>query len=267
MSLDAQPPATAEQAPSNHASRIALLESLRGLLVQWETKSLPAPRRALVRSRINRLLPSAKQAVLDAGLSTRISLLLPSPAGVARVPIDLLGLPFEQPDGESLIQYVLDRIDQAIGVYENLRDDTGLVRLSAASGLDIVGAIERALRPSFRHAPPASEQAVQDAVEVILNSLGVEFERDREVAPVAAKGFKPDFTVEEFSLAIEIKLATKSHRERAIQEELAADITGYGTKWRRLLAIVYDVGVIRDPGRLRRENMRLFGVTVVVVKH
>jgi hypothetical protein len=46
-----------------------------------------------------------------------------------------------------------------------------------------------------------------------------------------------------------------------------ADITAYKQKWKRLMFIIYDVGVIDDPHRMIRENQRLFGISVLVVKH
>jgi hypothetical protein len=64
-----------------------------------------------------------------------------------------------------------------------------------------------------------------------------------------------------------VKLATEKHSPSAIQEEIAADITAYKTRWKHLLFVIYDTGVIADPYQMRRENMRLFGVSVVIIKH
>lgn len=66
--------------------------------------------------------------------------------------------------------------------------------------------------------------------------------------------------------AIEEEKLTTSNPAQ-IQEEISADITGYRTRWKRLLVVIYDNGCIKDPYRLRSENQRLFGVSVVVVKH
>ena len=68
-------------------------------------------------------------------------------------------------------------------------------------------------------------------------------------------------------MAIEVKLAQKSHGVKDIQEELAADISAYKIKWKHLICVIYDNGVISDPEKLRRENMIHFGVTVIIVKH
>jgi hypothetical protein len=64
-----------------------------------------------------------------------------------------------------------------------------------------------------------------------------------------------------------VKLAKPSHNESRVQEELSADIAAYRTRWRHIVFVIYDLGVIADPDRLRRENMRLFGVNVLIVKH
>lgn len=69
------------------------------------------------------------------------------------------------------------------------------------------------------------------------------------------------------SLAIEVKLAKEGHGASNIQEEMNADITAYKTKWKRLMFVIYDLGVIADPHRMIRENQRLFGISVLVIKH
>jgi hypothetical protein len=95
----------------------------------------------------------------------------------------------------------------------------------------------------------------------------VAFTREQDTAPVGARAFKPDFVIEELDLAIEVKLAKPGHSESKIQEELAADIAAYRTRWRHIIFVVYDLGVIADPDRMRRENMRHFGVSVLIIKH
>jgi len=84
---------------------------------------------------------------------------------------------------------------------------------------------------------------------------------------VGAKGFRPDFIVERLELALEVKLAKPGHDAAMIQEEIAADISAYRTKWKQLLFVIYDIGVIADPYRIRQSNIALFGVSVVVIKH
>jgi len=256
-----------EKVPSQYEARLALLQEFRKLLRLWDSGGLSDNGIADLRRDINRMIPPVREAIADAGADRVLTLRLPYSAGGGTVEVDPLRDPFTTYYRQSVIPNVIDMVDQSVGFYENLASDTGLVRMDRASGLDIEGAVERALRPSFRDTPPASEAQVQDALEVILQSIGVDYVREKEVASVGPKGFRPDFTVDSLQLAIEVKLATKTHDERSIQEELAADITAYRTKWRSLLAVIYDNGVISDPYQLRRDNMKHFGVTVIVVKH
>src|SRR5207245_1752133 len=94
-------------------------------------------------------------------------------------------------------------------VYEYMRDNSGLVRIQSPEAIDIETAIERALRPHFRKSPPKSETAVQDSIETILNALGIDFRREKDTAPIGRRAFRPDFTVDNLSLAI-LKGCTKT---------------------------------------------------------
>ena len=84
----------------------------------------------------------------------------------------------------------------------------------------------------------------------------------------------PDFTLPANDTALEIKFTRPAgdrrrtaHGAAEVQEEINADITAYRQHWKRLVFVVYDLGAIHDPHRLEAENRRLFGVTLVVVKH
>lgn len=254
--------------PELLGGRIALLREFYSRLASWLNDDLSDEERQEVRSFLNRNIVAARTAVLEAG-TLKLMTIGPPPAldGMVMQNQDPFFCLFEDYYGSSLGFDTLDMVEQAIGVYEHLENQTGLVPNLVAEAIDIEGAIVRSLRPSFRVGPPESEQQVQDAIENILNALGVEFIRDREVAPVGPKAFKPDFTVPESGLAIEVKLAKVGHGAARIQEELAADVAGYSTKWSRLMAVIYDLGVIADPYKMRQDNMKKFGVTVLIVKH
>jgi hypothetical protein len=217
-------------------------------------------------SKMNRSLEAVRTAVEDAGIGTMIRA-TPSPltGGVVHN-WDAFNNLFREAYGRPVLPLAVEMVERAIGVYENLRDETGLARLSSTEAIDIVAGIERALRPAFKE-PPETEKQVQEAIATILRALGIDFHREKERAAVGPTTFIPDFTVEELSLAIEVKLAKPGHPEAQVQRELAQDVTAYRTRWNHLIAVVYDCGVISDPEQLRRENMKHFGVTVVVVKH
>jgi hypothetical protein len=248
--------------------RLELLRKFHEALQRWSNDDFGSDGEEKVRSFINRNLVAARNAVYDAGTFKLINISAPPALGRGGITnIDPFENLFESFYGLSVIQSAMDAVEQAIGVYEHAQTEDGLVTLSPKESIDIEAAIERTLRPSFRSAPPASERDVQDAVENILRALGVDFTRDRDVTPVGPKAFRPDFVVTSLDLAIEIKLAKPGHGPALIQEEVAADITGYKTKWRHLLVVIYDLGVIDDPHTMRVSNLKLFGVSVIVIKH
>jgi hypothetical protein len=160
-----------------------------------------------------------------------------------------------------------DSVERAIGAYTHIHDETGLLTADEADVFDLKGVIERSLRVAFPYGPPPNEQAVQDQVAVILSGQGVEYTRERDVAAGAVKSFKPDFVVEEMDLAIDVKYPRPTRLLPKIEEEMAADVTGYQTRWKRVLFIVYDDGQIVDVEGFRRAHVRLAGVDIIVVKH
>jgi len=245
--------------------RVRLLQEYLAVLGRW-WNDVGDPTE--LRSYLNRNLFAVRAIVLDAGTIKTLTI-APPPAigGMILRNVDPFENLFEDFYGMSVVPTAIDCIEQAIGVYEVRQSEPGLIERPGRESLDFEAAIERALRPTFREGPPTSERNVQDAIENILNALGVEFEREREVAPVGAKFAKPDFVVGSLDLAIEVKLAKKGHGPAAVQEEINADISAYRTKWRHLLFVVYDLGVIKDPYNFRLANLRLFGVGLVVVKH
>lgn len=249
-------------------SRIKFLTEFREYAHRWYQGDHEAEDQTELRKRINKMLIPARMAVVEAG-AMKLMTIGPPPAvgGVVPQNIDPFQNFFASFYGISLIGTVIDSVDQAIGVYEQALKSSDLVSFDSKDALDIETAIERALRPSFRNQKPKNEAEVQEAIEDILNAVGVDFVRDKEVAPVGPKASRPDFTIEAMSLAIEVKLAKEGHGASDIQEEMNADITAYKTKWKRLMFIIYDLGVVADPHRMIRENQRLFGISVLVIKH
>ena len=249
-------------------SRISLLKEFGSLARQWGEGKFDPDGRQELRERINKLLIPARLAVLEAGTMQLVTISPPpSVGGILAQNIDPFRNFFENFWGKSLIRSVIDAVDQAIGVYEYATNDSELVSMERKEALDIETAIYRALRPSFRNTAPTKEIEVQDAIENILNALGINFVRDKEVVVTGPRASKPDFTVEVMELAIEVKLAKDGHGASKIQEEMNADITAYKQKWKRLMFIIYDIGVIDDPHRMIRDNKHLFDISVLVVKH
>jgi hypothetical protein len=247
-----------EQGQRDLETRIAVLESFRGALQEWVNGAGDEAEND-ARKRANRNRIAAKRLIQDAGC-TKMLTVESSPQ-----PVNLLDVLFQD---YHTVRDAIDVADMALGVYEHLLTDTGLVRLaSAAQTTDIESAMLRALRKSFHDAPPGDERAVQDAVEVILAAIGVEYTREQDTAAVSARAYRPDFVIPLEELAIEIKYIRGKMTESKLEEELAADIAGYRTRWSRFMAIVYDHAIIRDPERMRREHLTHYGVTVLVIKH
>jgi hypothetical protein len=233
--------------------RLELLEQFRKTLRDWKRLSGgddEGDETANARRLLLRNLVAVKETLKAVGVST--------------VSIDNL---FSMNHGRVWVADATDRLDEAIGIYEHLRQDTGLIRLASARGIDVEAAIERALRASFRGALPRDDAAVKDAVEIILLAAGVEFTREPAAAPAGPRVFRPDFIVASEDLAITIRVPRGSMTESDLTAELEADIAACRARWKRLLVVVYDGGIVRDPLKLRRESMKHFGVTVLVVKH
>lgn len=244
---------------SDVEARIDVLERFRaGIYGAWEGS--PSVRDK-ARMQANRQRAAAKRLIREAGCTKFVSI------ESDPQPLDALDAAFEEWSWPN-VQRAIDVTDMAIGVYEHVRDGTGVIGLSrVAHAIDLDGAILRALRLPFRSGPPEDEKAVQDALETILGALGVEYTREQESVTVGSRSWRPDFVVSADQMAIEVKYTRGAISEPRVQAEIAEDISAYRNKWPRVLVVIYDNGLIRDPERLRRENMRAFGVTVLIVKH
>ena len=246
--------------------RLEILRAFRDSVMRWARGDTEDAME--LRTEINQRLVAARNAVAEAGVySTVAATPPPTFGGYVERNLDPFVNIFSELYDSPFPQEVVDQVDRAIGVYELLRQGSNLTVLVSKEAIDIEGAVERSLRPAFGRAQPESERDVQDVVEIILNSLAIRFTREQESASVGGKSFRPDFVVADLDLAIEVKFTRPGHGTSKIQEEIAADISGYRTRWTRLLIIVYDIAEIADPYAFRRENARHFGVSVVVVKH
>ena len=115
---------------------------------------------------------------------------------------------------------------------------------------------------------PDSERKIQDHLEDLLALKKYRFEREQVSIPYSTKSYIPDFTSEELSMAIEVKLCNSSADERKIIDEMNADILAYKLRYQYTLFVVYDISVIRKMREyvldIEKNNP---GVTVVVIKH
>ena len=215
------------------------------------------------RRHVNELIVPAKKAILDAGVE-----IPKNHSG----PLVMLGCDpfthlFRRFSDNAMIEAVADCTDRAIGFYRLIRDDPSMNFSATMNSMEIRTSISRALRLGFQSSKPNKEKDVQDAIEMILTTIGVSFTRDKEAVDVGGKSYKPDFVIESEGMVIEVKLAKDGHGISKIQEQIGSDIHGYQQKWPRVLFVIYDLGTIKDPEKIRISNEKTRGVFVEIVKH
>jgi hypothetical protein len=76
----------------------------------------------------------------------------------------------------------------------------------------------------------------------------LDFRREQHSIPYSTKTYRPDFTFERIDLAVEGKFC-KTHEREEMIDEINAGIVGYGGRYERILLMIYDLGLIRDPER------------------
>jgi len=123
------------------------------------------------------------------------------------------------------------------------------------------------LRKSIKR-KPTEEREVQDIIEVMLISKGYVFKREKPRIAYSNKDYIPDFTFEDLSAVLEIKLCKTDKKAKEIIDGINADIPAYTTKFNNITFLVYDLGIIRDTDSFRKDieknNPR---IKVLIVKH
>lgn len=165
---------------------------------------------------------------------------------------------------KGVLQAAHDRLIQADSLDEIYQ---GKDTSPEASGIiKIINLAENKLRKTIREEPD-SEQAVQDAFENLLIATGINYEREGPTIEYSSKKYRPDFTIEKLDLAIELKLCTRSGREKELIKEINDDIQAYKTKYGNMLYVVYDLGNIRDIDQFKEALEGEDGVVMRVIKH
>lgn len=132
--------------------------------------------------------------------------------------------------------------------------------------LKVQNLAEHRLRKVIR-TPPSKEQEVQEALENLFIGGDISYSREAETIEYSSKTYRPDFTIKQLDLAIDVKLCARAGREKEIIAEINDDILAYQTKYGNILFIVYDVGQIRDSDRFTASFEAHDNVMVRVVKH
>lgn len=143
--------------PSEASRRIALLEKFLEDLQELEPKATRGsvgqrtePPRAIT-SKLNRSVEAVRAAVRDAGIETTVT---STPSALTGGPIqhaDVFHNLFGRLHAGPVLPIAVGMVERAIGVYEHLRDQTGMIALSAPKAVDTSSG------------PPPAERAVQDA--------------------------------------------------------------------------------------------------------
>ncbi len=132
--------------------------------------------------------------------------------------------------------------------------------------LKVLRLAERQLRKVIRE-KPENERNVQDAFENLLIGADIPYGREVDSIEYSSKTYTPDFSLPKISLAVEVKLCSRSEREKELPKEINDDIIAYQTKYPNLLFVVYDLGFIRDIDRFCSSFEEHQNVTVRVIKH
>lgn len=132
----------------------------------------------------------------------------------------------------------------------------------------IIDLIQSKLRPAIFKPPEDERKDVQNALEIIFNARNLGFRREKVHIPYSSKTYVPDFTFDSLDLAVEAKLCKAAGKEKAIIDEINADIPAYKTKYHNLIFVVYDAGgFIRDVDLFKSGIEDNSNVKVIVIKH
>ncbi len=132
--------------------------------------------------------------------------------------------------------------------------------------LKVLHLAEHQLRKVIREKPD-NERQVQDAFENLLIGATIPYGREVDRIEYSSKTYTPDFSLQKINLAVEVKLCSRSEREKELPEEINDDILAYQTKYQNLLFVIYDLGYIRDQDRFCSSFEAHDNVTIRVIKH
>lgn len=132
--------------------------------------------------------------------------------------------------------------------------------------LKVLNLAEQKLRKVIRD-KPEKEKQVQDAFETLLIGADIPYGREVDSIEYSSKTYKPDFSLPQINLTVEVKLCGQEQREKELPAEINDDILAYKTRYQNLIFVVYDLGFIRDIDRFCNSFEKHENVTVRVIKH
>lgn len=168
----------------------------------------------------------------------------------------------------SLFQTLLGYMQTITEILEN-PDELKKIELQKVTFFSIMKDIKKNFRKVF-YTQPMNEKDVQAGMQSFLAVNNYGFKREKDSVGFSEKGFEPDFTNNELSIAIEIKFLDAKEKVASIIEGMSADITPYAKKWGNILFVVYDRGGnIRDIDEFTKDfiqNKKPL-IRCVVIKH
>jgi REase_DpnII-MboI len=245
------------------AEKIQTLQSFRGDIIQWHNDRRESPQGiAELRSRINRNMRKANEIIRETG-SLKVMTLSPPPisGGLMIRNADPFGFVIDGYYGMSVIPFIVDMIDAAIGVLESPEFLEDYIKLSQqpepelqlmAKGLQQVIQLCRrfplvARQLQARHGNRATltindEYDVQDLFHGLLK---IDFDdiRPEEWTPsYAGKSARMDFLLKRESIVVEVKKTRATLGAKEVGDELIIDIKRYESHpgCKSLVCFVYD---------------------------
>ncbi|HUF37696.1 MAG TPA: hypothetical protein VMN57_04170, partial [Anaerolineales bacterium] len=117
--------------------------------------------------------------------------------------------------------------------------------------------------------PFDNERSVQDIAWIMLRSHFDDLKREDTIPSFGVKNYRPDFSIPEVGLYVEIKFIGPRTRPADIQEEILADIPGYlaaDSSFDAILICVYDSShKLRNPKAFIEDIRSVDGILDVIV--
>jgi hypothetical protein len=161
----------------------------------------------------------------------------------------------------------IDAINRCLGFYDYLvKSNKTIADLKSTPIVDIITLIKNNLRKSFDKVP-IDEDEVQKHIRTILDVAKANYSKEKESFEYSSKFYTPDFVMKELETTIEAKFCNSKDDESKIIGEINDDILAYKTRYKILIFIIYDVGIIRDEDRFKKNLRDISGVYIEIIKH
>jgi 7-cyano-7-deazaguanine synthase in queuosine biosynthesis len=127
--------------------------------------------------------------------------------------------------------------------------------------------LERGVPTACQSRKPDNETHLQEICDGLLRAADERLVREFPYLRWASRMTKPDWSIENAWLWVELKYIRTSAGVRKATEEIAADITKYRDNGRRILFVVYDpLGCVTDPASFAADISRHEGIIVKIIR-